>query len=495
VADTLDAIDEMDLTCFGDWEDQEALRSVLRESLDVFSPKTGTVPGWEFRIKAEYGAELAKLNRPVMLRSPTEQEVERWEMQGLMERGIVEPSESPYGTANVFLPKKALPDGTSGGLRVTADMRAVKSVTIGDAFPGEDIQTIVNWFAGKKWFSAADFRDGYWNVGLAKESRAYAAVKTVIGLVQYTRTTMGQTDASAFFQRLVNHVHEELKGTKLQAYLDDLAVGSDTPKQHIADVREMLERARQGNLRLKLAKCSFEKKEVELLGHKVAHRRVEPNYQHRDCLHNFREPVNASCCGSWDYCSFSVVTSTGWWRWLCLYTMNYKSQVGTDRRRRRKAFGYMTRTTMGGTKEGGLPAAAGCVSGSIIPGTGATDGKKVPLHGCQSVWIGCGAAPVRRRRQGVVPVGFATRKIKGAEPPYTTTEKESLAVVFGLRKFQHLLHGEDFEVVTDHTALTWLCRYGNPRSGSRDGSWRFKPSDSRCFTRRETENLWRCQTQ
>jgi hypothetical protein len=40
-----------------------------------------------------------------MRRSPMEQEVERREMQGLMERGIVEPSESPYGTANVSFPK------------------------------------------------------------------------------------------------------------------------------------------------------------------------------------------------------------------------------------------------------------------------------------------------------------------------------------------------------------------------------------------------------
>jgi hypothetical protein len=119
-------------------------------------------------------------------------------------------------------------------------MRAVNSVTIGDAFPGDDIQTIVNWLPGKKWFSVADLRDGYWDVELAKESRAYTAVKTVIGLVQYTQMTMGLKNASAFFQRLVNHVYEGLKGTKLQAYLDGLAVGSDTPKQHIADVREML---------------------------------------------------------------------------------------------------------------------------------------------------------------------------------------------------------------------------------------------------------------
>jgi hypothetical protein len=84
IADTLYAIKEMDLSCFGESEDQDALRSVLSEYLDVFSPKTGTVPGWEFRIKVEDGAELAKLNRPVMRRSPMEQEVEKREMHGLM---------------------------------------------------------------------------------------------------------------------------------------------------------------------------------------------------------------------------------------------------------------------------------------------------------------------------------------------------------------------------------------------------------------------------
>jgi hypothetical protein len=114
VADTLDAIDEMDLTCFGEREDQEALQSVLRESLDVFSPKSGTVPGWKFRIKAGDGAELAKLNRPVMRRPPMEQEVERREMQGLMERGIVEPSESPYGTAKLSFPTKTYQMGLPG---------------------------------------------------------------------------------------------------------------------------------------------------------------------------------------------------------------------------------------------------------------------------------------------------------------------------------------------------------------------------------------------
>jgi RNase H-like domain found in reverse transcriptase len=65
--------------------------------------------------------------------------------------------------------------------------------------------------------------------------------------------------------------------------------------------------------------------------------------------------------------------------------------------------------------------------------------------------------------KGWLPVGFASRKMKGAEPRYTTTEKECLALVFGLRKFRHLLHGEDFVVVTDHIALTWLLSLREPK--------------------------------
>jgi hypothetical protein len=48
-------------------------------------------------------------------------------------------------------------------------------------------------------------------------------VKTVEGLVQSCRMTMGLNNASAYFQRLVNNVYDGVKGKSLQAYLDDLA--------------------------------------------------------------------------------------------------------------------------------------------------------------------------------------------------------------------------------------------------------------------------------
>jgi hypothetical protein len=94
-----------------------------------------------------------------------------------------------------MVPKKTLPDGTPGGLWVTADMTAVNAVTACDAFRTEDIGAVLEWLAKKRWYSVADLKDGYWNVRLAEESRYLTAVKTVVGLMQYTRMTMGWKNA------------------------------------------------------------------------------------------------------------------------------------------------------------------------------------------------------------------------------------------------------------------------------------------------------------
>jgi hypothetical protein len=175
---------------------------------------------------------------------------------------------------------------------VTADMTEVNEVTVGEAFPTKDIGAVLEWLEKKRWYSVADLKDGYWNFRLAEESRCLTGVKTAVELVQYTRITMGLKSAGCFFQRLVNNVYVGLKGAIMQAYLDDLAVGSNTPKQHLVDVRRVLERTRDANLRLQLAKCTFGKTEVELLGHKVRFGEVRPNDRHRDSLQRFEEPTN-----------------------------------------------------------------------------------------------------------------------------------------------------------------------------------------------------------
>ena len=47
---------------------------------------------------------------------------------------------------------------------------------------------------------------------------------------------------------------------------------------------------------------------------------------------------------------------------------------------------------------------------------------------------------------------------------YGITEKECLAVLFGIKTFQNYLHGVTFKVVTDHSALSWLKSNKEPNT-------------------------------
>jgi hypothetical protein len=54
------------------------------------------------------------------------------------------------------------------------------------------------------------------------------------------------------------------------------------------------------------------------------------------------------------------------------------------------------------------------------------------------------------------PLAFASRKLSITVINYTTTEREGLAMVYGLQKFCHYLLGGDFKMFTDHSMLKYL---------------------------------------
>jgi hypothetical protein len=59
-------------------------------------------------------------------------------------------------------------------------------------------------------------------------------------------------------------------------------------------------------------------------------------------------------------------------------------------------------------------------------------------------------------------VAYADYLFDKHELNYTISEKECLAVVFGIKKFRHYVHGTDFTVITDHSALLWLNSISDP---------------------------------
>jgi RNase H-like domain found in reverse transcriptase len=54
------------------------------------------------------------------------------------------------------------------------------------------------------------------------------------------------------------------------------------------------------------------------------------------------------------------------------------------------------------------------------------------------------------------PLAFMAKNVQQSELKFSVTEKECLAVVYGLRSWRHSVQGEDIEVVADHHSRIWL---------------------------------------
>lgn len=56
------------------------------------------------------------------------------------------------------------------------------------------------------------------------------------------------------------------------------------------------------------------------------------------------------------------------------------------------------------------------------------------------------------------PVAYMSKKLNSAQRNYSVTERECLAVILGIERFRCYLELQEFEVVTDHSSLSWLMR-------------------------------------
>lgn len=81
--------------------------------------------------------------------------------------------------------------------------------------------------------------------------------------------------------------------------------------------------------------------------------------------------------------------------------------------------------------------------------------------------IAAGCVLLQRDKEGKeTMLGYGTHKFKKAEKKYGITEKELLAIVLGVKRFDYRLRGKKFKVITDHRALTAINRkeeFGNER--------------------------------
>ena len=186
---------------------------------------------------------------PVKERPRRHPEIVQRELQrqviDLEERGVIEPSDSPWAANVVLVSKK---DGTK---RFCVDYRKLNSVTIKDAYPVPRIDETFDALSGVKWFSTLDLASGYWQVALDDDASQKSSFVVRNGLYRWKCMPFGLCNAPATFERLVKKVMTGLQWEILLIYLDDIIVFGKTVPEMIERLKVVFGRLRQAGLKLK----------------------------------------------------------------------------------------------------------------------------------------------------------------------------------------------------------------------------------------------------
>jgi len=186
-------------------------------------------------------------------------------------KGYIVKGGSEYTALVFFVGKK-----DSEELRPVMDYREINKWTRKDNNPLPNIKTALENLCEGELFSKFDVRWGYKNLRIREEDRYKAVFKTIFGTYIPKVTYFGLTNAPLAFQRIMRRDLEPLLQKyprNVDNYLDDIWIvtkGDQEGKQlHRQLTHKLLELLEAKSYFLKLSKCQFEQKEMDLLGWRV----------------------------------------------------------------------------------------------------------------------------------------------------------------------------------------------------------------------------------
>jgi hypothetical protein len=157
------------------------------------------------------------------------------QLQGLLDKGYIRPSTSPWGCSVLFVEKK------DKELRLCVDYRSLNAVTIKNMYPLPRIDILFDQLAGPQVFSKIDLRSGYHQSKIRAKDIPKTAFTTRYGLYEYLVTSFGLTNVSAHFMYLMNSIFMPDLDQFVMVFIDDILVYSKGMEEHEEHPRNVLQ--------------------------------------------------------------------------------------------------------------------------------------------------------------------------------------------------------------------------------------------------------------
>ena len=340
----------------------------------------------------------------------------------------------------MFIPK---PGTNLPLLRTVVDLRERNKNTRKLTSPLPDMEGMLRRTASKPYRTTLDLKSAYEQIRIVPEHVGRSAVTTPDGNMISEVVQMGDCNAPATHQALMNFLFSSYIGRFMDIYLDDIVIYSDTLEDHVEHVKLVLDILAREKLYLSRSKLHFISPELTLLGRVIDNEGIRMDSEKVDSVLKWKVPTNRDLLrgfiGSVGYLvddipniriPMGVLSSiTGDavpFRWGYTEQRAFeevKTLVHSIREHRRTPLDY---------SEGALPI-------WMI-----TDGCSTGISGVVSQGSDWKTAKV---------AAFYSAKLNPAQQNYPVHEIEMLAGVETMLRHVDILQGAKFKWLTDHKGL------------------------------------------
>jgi hypothetical protein len=157
---------------------------------------------------------------------PVEMKELNVQLQGLLDKGYICPSTTPWGCPALFVEKK------DKELRLYVDYRPLNAITITNKYLNPHIDILFHQLAGAQVFCKIALCFGYHEIKICAKDIPKMAFTTRYGLFEYLIMSFGLMNALAHFIYLMNSIFMPKLDQFVIVFIDNILLYSKSMEEH-----------------------------------------------------------------------------------------------------------------------------------------------------------------------------------------------------------------------------------------------------------------------
>ncbi|RVX10301.1 Retrovirus-related Pol polyprotein from transposon 17.6 [Vitis vinifera] len=410
-------------------QQQEELQKMLQAFADVFEEPTGLPPVRDYDHQIDLKDEAGPINcRPYRYAAVQKDAIEKL-IGEMLHVGVIRQSRSPYASPVVLVKKK------DGSWRLCVDYRALNQVTVKDKFPIPVIEELLEELGGSTIFSKIDLRSGYWQIRMHEPDVLKTAFKTHEGHYEFLVMPFGLTNAPSTFQSLMNNIFQPYLRKFILVFFDDILIYSRSFSDHIHHLSIALQVLRENLLYAKSNKCFFGHSSIEYLGHVISSGGVYTDPQKVAAVRDWPTPITLKQLRGF-------LGLTGYYR---RFVKDYgKIAKPLTDLLKKDAFHWTE-----GSNQAFMALKQAMITAPVLA---LPNFSKEFIIETDASGQGIGAVLMQEGH----PIAYISKALSDRFQTLSTYEKEMLAILMAIKKWESYLVDRHFVIKTDHQSLKYL---------------------------------------